>query len=160
LPWFLIGFSVLVIFLVRHSKPIGDILPHPEGIPENIERLIFAHIDSVEQIEVILLLKAQPEKWWTPEAISGELRTNPKSIQSRLSRTRRLRLFDVQGNAYRYSPKDPAMGNLIDELADCYRIRKHKILELIFSPAKRARNFADAFAFGKKSDSTEGDENG
>jgi hypothetical protein len=135
-------------------------LPHPEGIPEDIERLIFAHIDSVEQIDVILLLKSQPEKWWTPESISSELRTTPKSIKARLQHSMRLKLFEVKGDSYRYNPKDPATNELITQLAECYRVRKHRILELIFSPAKRARNFADAFAFGKNSGSSEGDENG
>ena len=38
--------------------------------PEAVRSFILEHINSVEQLEVLLLLKNQPDREWTAEAVS------------------------------------------------------------------------------------------
>ena len=41
-------------------------------------------INSIEQIEVLLILRANPERVWTVDEISAIMRSTPNSIRSRL----------------------------------------------------------------------------
>lgn len=46
---------------------------------------------------------------------------------------------------FKYKPRTPDLDEIVTLLADEYKTRRHKVLELVFSSAKRARKFADAF---------------
>lgn len=130
-----------------------------KDISDEIKQLIFEHVDSVAQLEVLFLLRQNPEQWFTAEGIGKELRNSPDSVIQHLHVWRALgALAEKQGlaGAYRYQPGEP-LRKVLDELADNYKVRQHRILELIFSPTKRARQFAKAFDISKKSD---GEDNG
>ena len=49
-----------------------------------MRRLIADHIDSVEQLEILLLLYQHPERAWTAEAVARELRDLALSAGDRL----------------------------------------------------------------------------
>jgi hypothetical protein len=53
-------------------------------LPAELVRFIHEHIHSVEQLEVLLLLRENPERWWSPEEVSQALRTIPSSASQRL----------------------------------------------------------------------------
>ena len=60
------------------------------------------------------------------------------------------------GGEYHYAPQTKYHA-IVDELAHHYRIQRHKIYGFIFSPLKKARDFADAF---RKIDSKDGKKDG
>lgn len=120
-----------------------------EGISDEIRQFIFGHIDSVEQIEVILCMRNHPDRWWSIQAMTDELRSSYKSIANRISILRRMQLLEQSQETpvtYRYQPRSPKLASLVDELAETYRVRRHKVMELVYSPIKKVRPFADAFA--------------
>ena len=119
-----------------------------EGIPEDVQQFIFEHIDAIEQLDVLLLLRSTPTREWSAREVSDELRANPASITDRLASLAGLNLLVESGSTpplYRFAPKEAAVAAVIDKLAEVYRVRRHKVFELIFSPIKRARSFARAF---------------
>lgn len=132
----------------------------PSDVPERVKNFIFEHVDSVEQLEILLLLNAQRDKSWTVQALSDEMRSNPQSIEQRLKRWLSLGLIsETGGSSYIFSPPDPSVEDVIRVLADNYRVQRHRVLELIFSPMKMARDFASAFRVGEPK-SKKGDDNG
>ena len=118
------------------------------GIPNNVKQFIFEYIDSVEQLDVLLLLRAHQNHSWTAKLVSDELRTNPVSAENRLLGLKVAGLIENDGPSeglYRYCPVTSTLSTTVDDLASACQVRRHKVYELIFSPMKRARKFADAF---------------
>lgn len=124
-----------------------------------MRRLIADSIDSVEELEILLLLLQNPERTWTAESAARELRISPLSAGDRLEElTREALLARVKGGeeAYRYAPGSPALDEAVRGLATAYTERRVTVINLIFSkPVDKIRTFADAFRLRKK-----GDDNG
>jgi hypothetical protein len=115
-------------------------------LPEKLRQFLFEHIDSVEQLDMIVLFFEQQNKWWTAKLISEELRTSLSSAGKRLLALHALGLIvPNESNAYQYQPKSPELAALIENLVEQYKLRRHTILQLIFSSMKRAKTFANAF---------------
>lgn len=119
------------------------------GISDRARNFIFQHIDSVELLEVLLTFHANEKQSWTTQTMTSELRSNPQSIAKRFSFLKSLSLVREDQGAYSYAPPDQETRETIDDLAAAYHSHRHKIFELIFSPLKKARDFADAFRIGK-----------
>lgn len=119
-----------------------------DGISDELRQLIYDHIDSVEQLDILLLLRAQAERDWSARDIADYLRTSPFSVEQRLRSLRALDIMEekpTDPRRYSYCVKNQKLDALIGDLAEANRVRRHRVLELIFSPMKRARSFADAF---------------
>ncbi len=133
-------------------------MPSPD-LSERLKEFIFRHVDSVELLEVLFLLRRDRTQYWAPQEISDELRSSPASIVRRLQHLKGLGLAEEKENTdpplFRYSSKDAAMESLAAELLNEYNTRKYRIYELVFSPLKKARDFADAFHLGSRRDKKE-----
>lgn len=129
------------------------------NFPEHVKEFILEFIDSVEQLEILLLLKSTPDKKWNCKTISDELRSTPDSVKGRLISLEKSKIIQKVGDTYQYKPETQELRKAIDDLNDIYRYRKQKIFEFIFSPMKKIKHFADAFIVhqprGKKGDSNE-----
>ncbi len=123
-------------------------------VSEKLRLFIFQYIDSVEIVEVLIHIRAHQNQWQTADEISKVLRSNQSSVQGRLEFLTSLGITEQQetnSNQFRYRPQNTDQDPVISELLEEYKVRRHKILELIFSPAKQVRKFADAFVIGKES---------
>lgn len=123
------------------------------GIPQKVEAFVLGNINSIEQLEVLLLLRKDPDREWDADQVSSALRTNPASAAGRLSDLRSRKLLSKRRDAgqlyYRYSP-EAEIGLLVDEVAKFYTTHRHMIIELIYSrPAETIRILADAFRIWK-----------
>ncbi len=129
------------------------------NFPENVRQFIIECIDSIEQLEILLLLKSTPDKRWNFKMISDELRSSPDSIKGRLAALEKSRVVQKVDGMYHYSPATIELKKAVDDLNEVYRYKKQKIFELIFSPMKKIQHFADAFIVHqpkpKKGDSNE-----
>jgi predicted transcriptional regulator len=125
----------------------------PQDVPEEAKRLLADHITSVEQLEILLLLRRRPEGVWTPQTVAQELRTSESSASKRLAalRARGLVAMDDGEGVFRYRPANERLGRSVDSLADAYAERPYRVIELIFSkPIDDLRVYADAFRLRKE----------
>jgi len=130
-------------------------------LSEEIRQFIFQHIDSVEQLDMLVLMRLHPERWWTARLMSEELRTSVTSASNRLHILKSIGLvIENESSAFQYRPKDAQLRQLVDELDDQYKLRKHTILQLIFSTKKSAKSFANAFVISSSDKKTEGSNDG
>lgn len=125
-----------------------------DPIPEEVKQFIAERIDSVELLEVLLFLRARPDREWSAKEITVEFRSSVASIAKRLAdlHTREL-LFLKEGSPplYRYSPRTNNLVVLVDRLAQVYEISRARVIDLIFSrPTDKLRHFSDAFKLRKE----------
>lgn len=123
-----------------------------DGIPEDVREFIFEYIDSIEQLDILMLLRSTRERGWTAQQVSDQLRTNPESAANRLAILKSIGILDFNDASipsYRYNPPQD-MDLIVSKLVEVYKIRRHKVYELIFSSLKRARKFLNAFTMGDK----------
>lgn len=117
-------------------------------IPEVVSALIAAHISSVEQLEVLLLLHRTAPRRWSAGDVAKELRIATRSALSWLQDlTRRAFLVaDSESFAFRSGKADDA----VKSLADAYRERRVTIITKIFSKPDPIRDLAEAFVIKRK----------
>lgn len=130
------------------------------NIPAEVKDFIFRYIDSVEQLEILLLLFSDAQKWWSSTEVSDFLRSNKNSIEKRLELliAQKLVVQDSESECSFHSA-DERLTKVIGALSEVYKIHKYRILEMIFSPMKKSRDFADAFRLTNPKED-KGDRNG
>ncbi len=120
-----------------------------KALPDTIVRFLNQHIDSVEQLEVLLLLHRAGESAWTAEMVAAALYTQPASAARRLAALRDHRLIELaspEPPSYRYVLDSSEAGEMISTLADTYRERRVAVVTAIASkPMENVRAFSDAF---------------
>ncbi|WP_223758341.1 hypothetical protein [Myxococcus sp. RHSTA-1-4] len=113
-----------------------------------------AHIDSVEKLEVLLLLRARAEREWTASEVALELRITEVSAAARLEdlTTHALLVGDAgRPEKFRYSPPRSEDVRSVAELAAAYAERRVSVITFIFTkPQSHVQGFADAFLLRKK----------
>jgi predicted ArsR family transcriptional regulator len=127
-----------------------------EDLPDDVQKLIAEHITSIEQLEILLLLRSQPNAEWTAESVSEELRTSARAAAARLQDLHEHGLLarrrDGEADRFRFEPSS-GRSRAVDRLATAYAQRRYTVIDLIFSkPIDRLRVYADAFRF-KRDDS-------
>ena len=114
------------------------------AISADVERLIAAHFHSVEQLEVLLLLRQDEKRLWTPSDIAFELATTESSAASRLADLAERGFARKQPGGHCYDAT--THGAVVDRLADAYARRRVRVIGLIFAKSSDAvQGFADAF---------------
>lgn len=116
------------------------------GVPTAVRRLIAERIESVQQLEILLLLRAAPGKAWTPRQVARALVTQVEPSEEWLAEMTRTQLLVSDGRVYRYAPATAELEASVDGLAKSYAKYRVAVVALIFSkPSERVRTFSDAF---------------
>jgi hypothetical protein len=121
-----------------------------EVLPAPVRDFLLAHVDSIEQLEVLLLLASRPTSALTTVEIADELRTAASSAANRLAKLRDHRLVDVlPGDRHRIHG-DAALAATLRQVEQCYRERRVTVVTLIYSrPSDVVRVFTNAFVLKK-----------
>lgn len=130
---------------IDYSRSVG------QGIPESVRALVSERIESVAELEILLLLRERRERMWDAHDVAKELRTSAELAEAMLGRLSRSGLAAVEVDAegrpcFRFAPVSPALQRASDEAAAAYSTHKTALIALIFSgPTDSIRGFADAF---------------
>jgi hypothetical protein len=103
-----------------------------ERLPRDVRRFLDEHIDSVEQLDSLLLLRQERGRTLSAEDVSRRLRGSPASVQARLETLASHGLVEQTGDGYAYT-RAGADDALVAELAGCYRTRRPAVIEAIFA---------------------------
>lgn len=120
-------------------------------LPDNVRALITSHIDSVIQLEVLLLLQGSPARQRTAVDVAKELRIDLGWVGQQLKQFCDGGLIGCGegtggGQVYTYTPRTPELKEAIDALAELYLERRVTVISTIFSkPVDPIRSFSDAF---------------
>ena len=105
-------------------------------ITEDLKRFIHSSINSVEQLEVLLLLAENVGIAWTPADAAAKLYIQPESAEARLKDLCSKGLCicdDPAGSHYKYGCVDTNYDQYVAELRFAYKARRVTIIKLIFS---------------------------
>jgi hypothetical protein len=117
-------------------------------ITADLRGFIARYIDSVAQLEALLLLRNKPDEKWTLEGVSRRLYTGESETAAILSRLNSDGMVAHQDQLYWYECS-PALAPTIDRLSDAYRHQLIAVTNLIHAKPRRIREFADAFKLKK-----------
>lgn len=109
-----------------------------------IAQFIRAYIPSVWALELLLLLRADPARRWSPGELLKELRASTKLVDENLTHfyARGLALQDEAG--WHFAPASAHLESLAAELATLYRERPMHTIGLIARPDP-LKSLANAF---------------
>ncbi len=123
-------------------------------IAEPVRQLIARHIVSIEQLEILLLLREHRARSWTPAQVNDRIQSSLLSVTARLDDLAGRGLLYRESDQYRYDAS-AELEAVVAVLARDYRERRYSVIDLIFSKGNdRLKVFADAFKVKK------GDPNG
>ena len=113
------------------------------------------HIHSIEQLEVLILLRAAPDRAWSAPEVNHELQSSVMSIQDRLGDLAARGLLSVREAettlVYRYAPSTDEIRRLCDELATAYKERRLAVVNLIYAKVESdVVSFSEAFKITRK----------
>lgn len=109
--------------------------------------LLRKHVPSVWTLELLLLLRNQPDRLWTGPQLVQELRASSRLVSDNLARLERAGLAAPHGSQWRWAPASPVLSDFCDALEAAYRERPVAIINLIVSPQDPIQGLADAFKF-------------
>lgn len=121
-------------------------------IPEDVQQFITRNIESAEQLDVLVLLHAHPERAWTADELSQAIFSVPQST------ARTLVALEARGYAARAGDQPPAWRaaappadeQRIAALAAAYRSNRAGVIRYLFSAQPDpVRSLADAFRLRK-----------
>jgi hypothetical protein len=127
-----------------------------QGLSDEVKKFIIEQIDSLEQLEILLLLHRRQDKEWTAQEVSRELRLSQISVATRLADLQKQGLLIVREASdplYQYAPQKPTIAPIVDSLVKLYPDYRFTVINLIFSkPLDKIKTFADAFKLKKDKD--------
>lgn len=126
------------------------------GISTRVQNFLADHIESVLDLEVLLLLRDRPDRSWTAAELAQDLRIDPGWAGSQLAKlasSNILKRDSADSGQYRYAPASPGMDAVIADVANAYASHRVTMIGLIFSrPTSTLKSFADAFRIRKEPD--------
>lgn len=117
------------------------------GFPDEIKQFILQNVESLAQLEGLLLLHQDGEHTWDAEELAKALYTSPETCQALLADLQRRGLAavaDSAGPRYRYQ-SDAQIERLVGKLADLYQQRRVAVITIIYSKPGKVQTFADSF---------------
>ena len=123
------------------------------GIPSSVQDFVHEHIDSVLQLEVLLLLHANAQRAFSAADIGRELCIAADWAAAQLVNLHGrgiLQTNNQRPDLYQFT-SDARMAGAVAELARAYADRRVSLIALIFSkPVDKLRSFSDAFRLRKE----------
>jgi hypothetical protein len=133
------------------ALPKEDLVPLADDIiPEDLRDFILRHIDSIAQLEALLLLRRKPEEFWTAEASAKRLYISEADAKNVLDRLCADGLLSCSENLYRFAGQSDEQCQMVERLADTYSRHLIQVTNLIHTKPRRLREFADAFKIRKE----------
>ena len=120
-----------------------------DPVPGDLRDFIVRYIDSIAQLEALLLLRANPADEWTPAEVAARLYTSEQDAAEVLARLCDDALAFCNKGIYRFGCETTELRDLVDRLAEAYSQQLIPVTNMIHAKPRRIRQFADAFKIRK-----------
>ena len=122
-------------------------------IPPRVLQFLAERIDTVPQLEALLLLWENPQRLWSEEELVARVYVSRPVAAAILQALQRQQLVTAEPDpaaGYRYNPQWDPSGEVMPEVATAYRRHLVQLATFIHSRASTAvREFARAFDLKK-----------
>jgi hypothetical protein len=120
-----------------------------EPLPLELVEFLMSHIDSIAQLEALLLLRRTPDVRWSAAEMAKRLYiSEPDALQI----LTHLEMHDCLGRhdeKYMFQPRSEELSRMIELVAEYYATQLIPMTNLIHAKPRRIRQFADAFKLRK-----------
>jgi hypothetical protein len=121
-----------------------------EEVPNAVRELIATRIDSIPELEAILLLRDNASRSWTADEAGQRLYVSTPVAAHVLAQLHRRGLVAKDGETYRYEPQSEALSAAVAQLAVAYSQHLIEVTNIVHSkPSQSVRDFANAFRLRK-----------
>lgn len=114
-------------------------------IPLDLQNFILRHIDSIGQIEALLLLRSHAEEDWDVNSVAKRLYISDRETEEALANLCADGLLTCADGSYRYASMSPDIVSLVDQLAETYQANLIAVTNIVHGKPRRIRAFANAF---------------
>jgi hypothetical protein len=118
-------------------------------IAGDLGQFILEKIDSVAQLEALLLCRTNSLEGWTVSVVARRLYIDEQQAEEALAHLNAEKLLELKAHEpvqYCYSPESPSLRLMVDRLVETYAKHLLPVTNLIHSkPKTRIKQFADAF---------------
>lgn len=115
-----------------------------EPIPEEVCKVLEDYIDSVAQLEALVLMRSSSTRW-SAVSIAERLYVTEQEAERVLAHLHAHNLICFDESGYWFEPTDASLSRAASLLAQLYRTHLIPITRLIHSKPHRIQQFANAF---------------
>ena len=120
------------------------------AVPEAVRILITERIDSIPELEALLLLRQDRAKTWSPEEAGQRLYVSSTVAAHMLTVMTERGLFARVHGRYAYAPETPELDASVALLAETYSKQLIAVTNIVHAkPSANVRLFAQAFRLRK-----------
>lgn len=119
-------------------------------ISDEVRNFILKYIDSVAQLEALLLIRANPQDMWDIPRLATRLYIGEAEASDILNRLCADGLLSANAS-FRFEGISPNIVALVSEVQIVYARQLIPVTNIIHAKPRRIRSFADAFRFRKGS---------
>ncbi len=120
-----------------------------DQLPAELREFLARHIDSIAQLEGLLLLRSGPDQVWDPQAAAKRLYISEQEAVETLAHLAAHGFLAHDTSGYKFGPQSDELLRTVELLAEHYRRHLIPITNLIHAKPRRIRQFADAFKLKK-----------
>jgi hypothetical protein len=121
-------------------------------LPSDIGKFITEHINSIEQLEILLFLyksaNQESNKAWNADGVSQELQIKTAIAAEHLTALQSQGIFEADGkvpSSYWYNPSKTEINRVVAKLAATYQKNRASVINLIASQRiEKLRAFLNA----------------
>jgi hypothetical protein len=123
-------------------------------IPSGVREFIIDNIESIGELESLLLMRSVPAIGMDAAAVARRLYIGEGEAGQFLTRLAAMGFLRVTENQeFQYSPASPALAEIADRIAETYARYLVPLTNLIHTkPRTKVKKFADAFKIRKDKD--------
>ena len=122
------------------------------AVSERLKTFLEQRLSSLDQIEVVMLLRADPARSWTAPEVAAALGTAPETAAMRLFLLASGGLIAFEPSAiprYRYASVDVETNSMLQELSEVLAANREAVMAAVETPRDPIRSFSDAFKLKK-----------
>lgn len=129
-------------------------------VPADLQRFLHEYFESLEQLEILVLLQRRPDYAWSALEVADELRIRDSVAEEELRRLRDRGVLVLAASAgdarFRYGPTSETLAEMTQRLVETYGAQRVAIMRLLTANAiQRLRSgalgvFSNAFLFRKR----------
>lgn len=126
-------------------------IPDAAPLPEAVRELLVRRIDSVAELEALLLLVNEPQQRWDAQAVARRLYIGEAAAANVLRNLHQHGLAARRDEAWRFEPDSAGTRDAVQMLSTLYTQRLLTITTLIHGKTARSIDaFAQAFVLRRK----------
>jgi hypothetical protein len=123
-------------------------------LPAEVKQWIDRQIESLAQLETLLLLRQSPDRTLSVDEVAKALyvpATSAMAVLRELERRGMIKGINSSPPSFGFQPTDDSTGKVVDQLAQLYAERRVAVISHIYSKStSKVQTFADAFRLKKE----------